>query len=190
MALYRLGGGLEVAHCTLRPRSPMSYPFSRPPSGPLQAYYWPTGCLVVAYPLARPRLARGLRQVFGAPWRSMPVAGASGGGPFCQWPGPAGLEGCYFCAAGASKDRGCRVPRAFPPADVLASRTEAPHAMTDNSKQKGDSMNLTGVRAAILRPAGLPQEGEGSGLSPGWQAKASSLSEMPQIPLFPTFASV
>ena len=99
---------------------------------------------MVAYPLARPRLAAGLRQVFGAPWRCIPVAGASGGGPFCQWPGPTGLGGCNLCAAGASKDSGWRVPRVLPPAEGWASGTGAPHAMMDNSKQKGDSMSLSG----------------------------------------------
>src|ERR1019366_822728 len=81
------------------PAPPISYPFLqaalRPPPGLLLANQQPparqplrcgcdphrSGCLVVAYPLARPRLAPGLRQVFGAPWRCTPVAGASGGGP-------------------------------------------------------------------------------------------------------------
>lgn len=96
-----------------------------------------------AYPLASPMLARSLRQVFGAPWRWIPVAGASGGGLICHWPGSAGRGDCNFCAAGASKDSGWRVLRAFPPADGWASGTGAPHAMRDNSKQKGDSMNLS-----------------------------------------------
>ena len=109
---------------------------------------------MVAYPLAWPRLAPGLRQVFGAAWHRTPVAGASGGGPFCQRPCPARLAGgCDFCATGASKDSGCRVPRARPPAEGWASGTGASYAMTDNSNQKGEAMNLSGrfVQQACLK---------------------------------------
>ena len=93
----------QIGHLPLSRYAPIPEPepsslptTSRPPSSPLQAYYWPTssqltgrqpvrcgsdphrsGCLLVGYLLARPRLAPGLSQAGSGPVRHCLVADAT-----------------------------------------------------------------------------------------------------------------
>ena len=94
----------------------------------------------VAYLLATRRLARGLRQVLGAPLHCAPGADGGARRPFCQPPGPAGLAHCNFCAVGTSKTV-TSPTLALPPAE--AGQWHGSTAAIDNSSQKGKSMSLS-----------------------------------------------